>query len=130
MKIKKYKKMIIIFCIIFVLLVLSATVFVNRLYYNIISVNDVFLRKDSVSLIDNTLSLTCETSSSAIAFRSYKYHIEDKKLYITIKGGLVSRFSKAGGLIEIFIDDNEVGTVTDIFIRDGEDTKLIYSVEF
>lgn len=85
-----------------------------------VSVHDVVLE-------DGRFSMTAsQNGNSGSSFRRATWKIEDGALYVTLFSGLVRRDFRQDTL-DVEIEDSALEDVRQVFLRDGSDTKLIYS---
>jgi len=126
--IKKHRKLFIALGIIFAVITITVSILIQNVYYYVIPVTDMMIEDIALSQSEQTFSVWCYSWGSALVYRNYNYYIENDKLYITIKGGLVGLFPDMGTK-RIIIEDERISTVTEVFIKDKNETMLIYSLD-
>lgn len=80
---------------------------------------------ENISLSKNIFSADAVMFSSGTSFRKYEYQIDGSSLYITIYTGLVTKKYSSGNM-RIEITDPQLNQVDFVYLKDGEQTKMIY----
>lgn len=80
---------------------------------------------ENISLSKNIFSADAVMFSSGTSFRKYEYQIDGSSLYITIYTGLVTKKYSSGNM-RIEITDPQLKQVDFVYLKDGEQIKLIY----
>lgn len=88
--------------------------------YSNLYVGDILLNKSE-------FSAKAVQESSGKSFRKYDYQIDNDSLYITLFSGIVTR-SYPSGTIQIEINDSQLNKVRHVYLKNKNDTKLIYTV--
>ncbi len=91
----------------------------------VLTTKEVQIEKVSLNNNKGDLIIEGEILSSAISFDSYTYRVDNSNLYIKIKGSLV-RSNKKNGRFSISISDSDLNVVSQIFLEDKSETKIIY----
>ena len=80
---------------------------------------------ENMSLSEDIFSADAVMFSSGTSFRKYEYEIDGSSLYITIYTGLVTKKYSSGNM-RIEITDPQLNQVDFVYLKDGEQTKMIY----
>jgi hypothetical protein len=124
---KKRNRKIIIAGVLVIIPVVVIAILIFPIYYSTIHPNRLFVEYSTDYLIDDTLRFRCALGlDSANALKRYDYSIEDNKLYIIVKGGLVS--GGYGSEIDVVIKDDRISDITAVYARGGGETKLLLSI--
>ena len=129
MKSNKIKnKKIIIVGVVLLIPALVISILIFPLYYSTIHPERLYVDYGITYLSGNTLRFRCALGlDSANALKSYSYSIEDNRLYITVKGGLVTRGYSC--TIVVLIDDDRISEVTEVYAKGGGAAKLLLSID-
>lgn len=88
-----------------------------------VSMSEIIIR--DISLSEQSFTLTGDFISSGKSFRNYTYTVDEHNLYITIKGGLVTK-KYPSGHFSIIIEDENLQNATKVFLTRGKDKEPIH----
>ena len=80
---------------------------------------------ENALLSEDMFSADAFMFSSGTSFRRYEYQIDGSSMYITIYTGLVTKKYSSGNM-RIEITDPQLKQVDFVYLKDGEQIKLIY----
>ncbi|GGH71634.1 hypothetical protein [Saccharibacillus endophyticus] len=123
---KKGKKIMIVFGSLVIVLALGGLLiayFQLKNSTSVLSTEEVAVMQ--VSLNDDSLSIQGSISASAISYRDYSYALKEDKVYIDIKGGLVTKKNPSGDF-NITIKNKDFKNAKMVYIKDDNNEKLIY----
>lgn len=122
MKIGKIAIVLGVVLVIAIISIVVVTMSQNKM--NELHFSEIAIQK--VSFSDDTIQISGDLVSSAKTYRKYSYHVEDDNLYLTIKGGLVTKKYPASDL-NITIQDKNAKSINKVYLKYSNEVTLIGS---
>ncbi|BBH22644.1 hypothetical protein Back11_39890 [Paenibacillus baekrokdamisoli] len=107
----------------FLILAVIGGIVINLLLHVTVSADNIVVKDIKVS--DGVLSLTGDFSDSALDYKGFNIRFEGDKLYIMIKGSLLS-FGQKDSSFQFTLDSKEHGKITEVFLQDSSHTRKIW----
>lgn len=108
---------------ILLVLIVGCGLAVHLTFTTAVNTNIVFIRE--ITFSDKLLLLSGDFSSSAMDYKGYSLRYDNHKLYVKIKGSVLT-LGKREGAFRFTVDTKQYGSIQEIYLQDDSSQRKIW----